>query len=590
VEDEGIIANDIASRLENMGHTVVGTCGTAAEALEQAAGAELVLMDIRLDGPVDGIAAAAQIRDRYHLPVIFLTGQADQSTLERAKAADPFGYIVKPLGQTTLQTTIEIALYKHRVERELEQREAWLNTIFTSVADAVVVADAAGRVVMLNRAAERLTGWTQAEAAGKVLHQVATLIDRQADGGEPADPAALAILRDEPFVFTESWRLVSRSGRELMIEGAAAPVKASGMALGIALTFRDVSARRWEERHLQQGQKLEAVGRLAAGVANEYANPLAIIRNQAEQLLRQFGEYSPARKAAEIIQVAAAATEQLNGRLASLGTRRVSQQEVLSLNGLIRRAAKVIESVIGPSVELSIRLDPAAGRIKADPEQMEQIVMTLILHSSAAMPQGGRILIETGNVELALPHTILAITHTGLEPDPETLFEPSSIEGPGLALSLVHAMVTEHGGYVSAQSTEGDACRFEVLLPSWGGIALPANPAPLDAPSILLVDPSDQVRLQLHNFFEANGFNLLEAADVGEALAMAEFHEGPVDLLIAAAAEADLIAADLKTIEVLRIVDGSERSSHEIQRPFSQQGLFDRVDTIVRGKRLAHSG
>src|SRR5579872_6005282 len=125
-EDEGLIAMDIAAHLEALGHTVVGTVSTAAEAIEQAPNAQVVLMDIRLDGPVDGIEAASKIRERYRLPVVFLTAQADPSTLERAKLAAPYGYMIKPLVHASLQPSIEIAMYKHQMEARLEESEAWM--------------------------------------------------------------------------------------------------------------------------------------------------------------------------------------------------------------------------------------------------------------------------------------------------------------------------------------------------------------------------------------------------------------------------------------------------------------------------------
>src|ERR1700681_560279 len=124
-EDEGLIAMDIAAHLESLGHTVVATVSTAAEAIEQARHAQVVLMDVRLDGPVDGIEAATKIRERYRLPVLFLTAHADPSTLERAKLAAPFGYIVKPLAAAALQPSIEVAMYKHQMERRLEESERW---------------------------------------------------------------------------------------------------------------------------------------------------------------------------------------------------------------------------------------------------------------------------------------------------------------------------------------------------------------------------------------------------------------------------------------------------------------------------------
>ncbi len=175
VEDEGLIAHDIARRLEALGHEVLGPASTAEEALALAPGAEIVLMDIRIDGQRDGIDTALEIRARHHLPVIFLTAHADRATLERAKQAGPFGYIVKPLGPASLQTGIEMAIAKHRVERLLEEREAWLRAVLASIADAAVVAGAEGRVRLLNRAAERFTGWTQAEAEGQPVHKIVRL-------------------------------------------------------------------------------------------------------------------------------------------------------------------------------------------------------------------------------------------------------------------------------------------------------------------------------------------------------------------------------------------------------------------------------
>ena len=310
VEDEGLIAHDIASRLTAMGHEVVGTAGTADEAMELAAGADIVLMDIRIDGPIDGVEAAARIRDRYRLPVVFLTAHSDRPTLDRAKVTGAFAYLVKPIAHASLNTGIEIALYKHRMERKLEEREALLRTTLSSVADAVVVTDDRSHVLMLNAAAEGLCGWKQAEAEGKPVLRVLGLID--GESGEPAeDPVPLAILKDAPMALDKTWQLVSRSGFQMKIEGSAAPVKASGLALGTVLTVRDVSARVWEEKQLRQAQKVDAAGRMAARVSNEYTSLLANIRTHSEQLLRQIGEYSPARQSIEEIQESAAAAEAL---------------------------------------------------------------------------------------------------------------------------------------------------------------------------------------------------------------------------------------------------------------------------------------
>lgn len=595
VEDEGLIAHDISTRLEAMGHEVIGTAGTAQEALELAAGADIVLMDIRIDGPVDGIEAAAQIRELYRLPVVFLTAHSDRQTLERAKITGAFAYLVKPIGHASLSTAIEIALYKHRMERKLEEREALLRTTLSSVADAVVVTDDHSRVLMLNAAAEQLCGWKQEEAEGKPVLRVLGLID--VDSGEPAeDPVPLAILKDAPMPLDHRWQLVSRSGFQMRIEGSAAPVKASGIALGTVLTLRDVSARLWEEKQLRQSHKVEAAGRMAARVSHEYSLLLANIRTHSEQLLGQFGEYSPARHAIEEIQEAAAAAEALTRRLARFGTRQATEQpEVLSLNGILRRMSKLIESMAGPRIDVALRPTPNAGKVRIDAAQLEQAIMNLILHACASMANGGKLLIETGNVELPrfdsmANYVTLLITHTGQEPDIEKMFEPSSMAEDGLALAMVHGIVTEHGGYISAQPL-ATGCRFEVLLPRAIEALSEAPSEPNGVPSVLLVDYRERVRSQLHNFFEAAGYNLLEATDDQEALALGEVHDGSLDLVVAESAEAERIEAALKpthpTLQSLRIVERLENASNEIRRPFTQAALLQKAAQLLAARERA---
>ncbi len=280
-EDEGLIAMDIAAHLEALGHTVVGTVSTAAEAIEQAPNAEVVLMDIRLDGPVEhGIEAASKIRERYRLPVVFLTAQADPSTLERAKLAAPFGYILKPLAHAALQPSIEIAMYKHQMEARLEESEAWLRATLASAADAVIVTDAQGQIRFLNPAAEALVtpGATEvSQIFGEDL------------------PSRWTILQDAPVPVRT--RLAKH-----WVEGYATPLKASGAVIGGVLTLRDVTAQRREEQRLRQIEKADTAARLAAGVADDFANLVAVIRKHSDQLLRQFADYTPVHTAIEEIQ------------------------------------------------------------------------------------------------------------------------------------------------------------------------------------------------------------------------------------------------------------------------------------------------
>lgn len=594
VEDEGLIAHDIASRLEALGHQVVGTVSTAEEAMDLSAGSDLVLMDIHIDGPRDGIAAAQEVRARHHVPVVFLTAHADRSTVERAKAAGPFGYITKPLGPATLHTSIEIAVYKHRMERQLEEQEAWLRTTLASVAEAVVVVDPLGRIRMLNRAAEAFSGWSPAKATGQRLETVIRLVEEDS-GNDTGDPVPLAVLRGVPVQLDRGLRLVAKDGREIAVEGTVAPVQTSSEALlGAVLTLRDVSTRRWEERQLRQAQRVEVAGRLAARISAEYASLVQIIRSRSGLLARQLGDYSPAQTALDEIRAAAVAAEQVTERLAGLGTRQLAQPEILSLNAVLRRMSKPIELAAGGRLSVAIQPEPGAGRIKADASQIEQVIMSLVLHAYALVPDGGRVMIQTGRTE-APQHGALAsfaqltLSYGASEPDLDHLFDPAGSGQDGLALSAAYSIAAEHGGYLTAHALP-DGTRINLLLPRLEEESRPAEPAPAagQACTVMLVDGRDRVRAQLHKFFEAAGYNLLEASDREEASALGQVHEGPLDLLIAAAGDAEQILSELRPrhpgLDCLIIVDRPEASPREIRRPFTQQALLERATALLGPK------
>ncbi len=181
VEDEAITALDLKSRLKRAGYDVVATVSSGEDAIPAAAERrpDLVLMDIRLNGDMDGIAAAQTIRARYGTPVIYLTAHADEATLQRAKATQPHGYLLKPFEEKEIRTTIEMALYKHQMERKLHESEQWLSTTLRSIGDAVIATDADGCVRLMNPIAEALTGWTEQDAMGQDLAEVFVVLQEQ---------------------------------------------------------------------------------------------------------------------------------------------------------------------------------------------------------------------------------------------------------------------------------------------------------------------------------------------------------------------------------------------------------------------------
>jgi hypothetical protein len=519
VEDEGLIALDIAGRVQTLGHTVAGTASTADEALTWASGADVVLMDIRLDGPIDGIDAAALIRERYRLPVIFLTAHADRSTLERAKLACPYGYLVKPVPSASLQTTIEIALHNHRAGRQVEESEACLRATVSSAAEAIIATDTQGSIRTLNPAAVKLFEKNPQAETPAAMGNLAAI----------GNLAALAILEDGPVA-------IEAHLGECDLEGCAAPVRSANEVIGAVITLHDVSSLRRKEARTRQRERGETAARLAGGLAGDYASLVAIIRTQSEQLLHQLGDYSPARLAIEEIQQAATAADRLTRRLAGVAETGEGPLQILSLHGILRRMARLIDSIAGEHGVVEMQMHAATGKIHADATRTEEVLMRLVVHAANAMATGGRMIIETADTEDAV---VLSVTHDGA-PGTSAPFD----------LSVTRYLADEDGH------------RLEAFFPRWSE-PVPAAGA---TPTLLLIEPRPHIRARLHNFFEANGYNLLEAEDEDQARTLLELQE--VDLVIAQTADIAGISSENIPVIAMPI-------------PYTQQQLLEQVRTVL---------
>jgi PAS domain S-box-containing protein/putative nucleotidyltransferase with HDIG domain len=242
VEDESLVAKDIHNMLKSLGYEVVDVLATGEEAVLRAEelSPDLVLMDIVLKGEIDGIVAAEQIWENFLIPVIYLTAYADEMTLQRAKLTEPFGYILKPFDERELQTTIEMAFYKAKMDKRLREREEWLSTILKSIGDGVIAADNKGRVTFMNSLAEKLTGWKQTEALKKPLREVFQI------QGETED-----WMNDNPHPVHENI-LITKNSAKLSIEETVSPIRSGKKeTIGNVLIFRDITQRKLSEVELK---------------------------------------------------------------------------------------------------------------------------------------------------------------------------------------------------------------------------------------------------------------------------------------------------------------------------------------------------
>jgi len=287
VEDEVIIAQDIQRTLIKLGYDVPLFVTSAEVALEQVSvlRPDLVLMDIHLNGDMDGIAAAEEIRRRDRLPVVFLTAHSDEATLSRAKITEPYGYVLKPFEERELQIAVDIALYRHRSEFRLKQMERWLSTTLMSIGDGVIATDMDGAITFMNRVAEVLTGWPQAEARGRPFTEVLRLVDMKTRNG--VDSLVERVLDDNLIIELEpDTVLITREGRDIPVDDSAAPIRDDDdNVTGVVIIFRDITARKSVEeklRHLAAHDPLTGLPNRAL-----FADRLAI----AFELAKRHPEY-----------------------------------------------------------------------------------------------------------------------------------------------------------------------------------------------------------------------------------------------------------------------------------------------------------
>ena len=257
VEDESVVAKDLQHRLRKLGYDVPVTVASGEDAIIKARETQpqLVLMDIRLKGKLDGIETAHEIRRHADVPVIFLTAYADDNTLGRAKLTEPFGYVLKPFEERELHTAIQVALYKHQAERELRKSERWLSATLRSIGDGVIAVNGDSEVVFMNSRAERLTGYSGEEATEKKVDEVFQIVNAR-NGTRPENPLSAALNAGSPVTLEQNILLVSKDGAQIPIEDSASPIRDDrGLVTGAVLVFRDVSQRQQAENALRASEE-----------------------------------------------------------------------------------------------------------------------------------------------------------------------------------------------------------------------------------------------------------------------------------------------------------------------------------------------
>jgi PAS domain S-box-containing protein len=421
-----------------------------------------------------------------------------------------------------------------------------------------------------------------------------------------------------------NWKHRKKDGKVLEVESVSHELNYAGRRVRLVVA-QDVSARHLLEQQFRQAQKMEAVGRLAGGVAHDFNNLLMVIKGHTELLRNSMSPTDQFSKKIEQIERAADRATSLTRQLLAFSRLQVLQPRVMNLNEVVEDMGRLLPRLIGEDIDLEIRTAKKVGAIKADASQMEQVIMNLAVNARDAMPDGGRLLIETSNEELDSAYNtvhpivrqgsyiLLAVSDNGTGMDAETqahIFEPFFTtkpqgKGTGLGLATVYGVVKQSGGFIWVYSELGKGTSFKIYLPRVdqpvvkSGSTQFASEVPRGTGTILLAEDEQDVREVAKEFLESGGYTVIEARDGVEALNLEKTHEGAIGLLITDIVMPGMSGQELAgrlqrkhaELRTLYMSGYSERAAAEsaqgdssirlLTKPFSRSALLRAVHEIL---------
>ena len=549
VDDDDQMLRTIGDLLTLRGYRSFGAA-TARKGLEVASRMDLppavALVDLRLPD-MDGIELVGHLRLVSQLTeVVILTGNASLDSAVRALREQSYDYLVKPVQPEFLLQSVDRAAERWRrksAEAAMHESQTRLRRIFDHVGDALIIASEDGAIVDANPAA--------CELAGRDVDSMRTLTVHEALGLLVAD--TLPRGRAPGSLPNGEYRV--KQGTNVQVLDVRSVTFVPGM---FAYSVRDLTAQRRLEEELHQSRKMDAIGRLAGGVAHDFNNVLTAITCYSEILLSAFDEADDRRADVLEIKKAARRAASLTGQLLAFSRRQVLQPRTLDLNFVVDDMQRMLARMIGEDIHLTIKHDAGPQTVRADPGQLGQVIMNLAVNARDAMPSGGDLTIETGSAALGEP---LSHAH-GVVPPGEYatlrvvdgghgmsesvlahLYEPFFTtkehgRGTGLGLSTVYGIVSQSAGHIAVTSAEDVGTTFTVYLPriKESESETDATAGPTVATSghetILFVEDDPAVRTLVVRVLETHGYHVLAAEDAKEALAVAAAYNGDVHLLV----------------------------------------------------------
>ncbi len=540
-------------------------------------------------------------------------GQTIWLSLNRRSAYDDNGRELYREG------SIEDITERKRAEAALRESEERYRDLVENAHDIIYSHDLQGNYTSMNKAGTMITGYSLEEALDLNLSQTVAA---------EYLPGAHEMLRRKltgERVTAYEMEIIAKDGHRVTVEANTKLVYEEGMPVGVQGIARDVTERKHLEEQLRQSQKMEAIGQLAGGVAHDFNNLLTAINGYSGLALQRIDDDHPLRGYLEEIKKAGDRAANLTRQLLAFGRKQILQPLPINLNDIVTDMNKMLRRLIGEDVQLSAKLDQALKKIKADPGQIEQVLMNLVVNARDAMPQGGKLTIETATIELdqeyaerhtgGLPgqYVMLAVSDTGTGMDQTIqarIFDPffttkQKGKGTGLGLSTVYGIVKQSGGNIWVYSEPGHGTTFKIYLPQWAiapekdevRMAEPALPAGTE--TILLVEDEDVVRGLAQKILEQSGYKVLAASRGAEAIRFCLQRTEPIHLLLTdvvmpetsgkeVADRATELLPDLRVLFMSGYTDEAivhhgvlDSNVEFIQKPFTPAALVRKVREVL---------
>jgi PAS domain S-box-containing protein len=487
-----------------------------------------------------------------------------------------------------------------------------------------------GAITDVNPFLTKLLGYSHAELLGKTLWNIGLPTDID------ASKLAFRELIANRYVRYENLPLQTKSGQSVSVEVVSNVYRANGEQV-IQCNIRDIRQQKdaeLSEQRLHQAQKMEAIGQLAGGLAHDFNNLLGVILGYCELLEAQTAMPEPTREMIQEIQNAGESAQKLTQRLLAFSRRQVMQPVIMDLNNTVNRTKKMLGRLIGTDIRLKSVLGDNLGKIRADPSQVELVLMNLAINARDAMPMGGQIVLKTANVEIdeassrqhpfTAPgrYVLLTVSDTGCGMSLETqshIFEPFFSTKPpglgtGLGLSTVFGIVRQSGGSIAVYSEPGAGAAFKIYFPRYDDVLTAVqqeNTKPLrgGTETILLVDDAAPLRVLTRRLLEDSGYTVLDTGDPSEALQMAAEHPGPLPLMITdvvmpgfsgtvLAEKLTAVRRETKVLLTSGYNDGSNLQSSGyvkdgepgdlsyafLEKPFTREALLRKVRDVLESK------